>query len=514
MRIMIVDDEVIIRTGLCTVIDWKELGMELLPPAASAEEALERIPTEKPHIVLTDIRMPGMDGIELSKEIKKLLPETEIIILTGYDDFAYAQQALREGVTDYLLKTSGPEEIIQAALKSKQKIISNWEALRQETEQTAALRNQMLEHLLHGQVDAIASTSQILSWFEQKGLAVQAFNQPQSMQVVHVTATGWGSHHLASLLLGATENMLSELLPGVTLLKQDRIVLVTKANSESAGKNALERACHRIRETLKCTVFAAIGCTVESYEQLHLSNDEAQELFLYRGILGDSGVYAFDEIRDRAGGRVVCSEKEEDELAAILMSNNATQLRYFVNRIVHEAMTDPQATPQTLRAFLQSVIIAGHRWLERARGGRTLEAAPPIAELLETDPHPEDEVFKLLASIMGAFHDYIADHRHSYIYKAIAYIRHHLDQNVNLQQVAKFVHLNPNHFSEVFKRETGQSYTEFVTRERMELAARILKTSDLKVSEVAGKVGYEDIKYFGQQFKKYTGQTPSEFRQS
>lgn len=514
MRIMIIDDEVIIRTGLCTVIDWKELGMDLLPPAASAEEALERIPTEKPHIVLTDIRMPGMDGIELSKEIKKLLPDTEIIILTGYDDFTYAQQALREGVTDYLLKTSGPEEIIQAALKSKQKIISNWEAMRQETEQTAALRSQMLEQLLIGQIDAITSAFPILNWFEQKGLSVKPSSQLQSLQVVHVTASGWGNHHLASLLLGATENMLSELLPGVTLIKQDRIVLVTKANGEFSGKSSMQRTCDRIQETLKCTVFAAVGRSVESYEQLYLSNDEAEELFLYRGILRDSGVYVYDEIRDRVGGRVVCSEKEEAELAAILMNNNATRLRHFVNRIVHEAMTDPQTTPQTLRAFLQSVIIAGHRWLERARGDRNLEAVPPAADLLETGPHPEDEVFKLLTSIMGAFHDFIAAHRHSYIYKAIAYIRHHLDQNVTLQQVAKFVHLNPNHFSEVFKRETGQSYTEFVTRERMELAAHILKTSDMKISEIAGKVGYEDIKYFGQQFKKYTGQTPSEFRQS
>ncbi|MGF9913452.1 helix-turn-helix domain-containing protein [Paenibacillus ehimensis] len=508
MKILIVDDEVIIRNGLCTVIDWKELGLTLLPPASSAEEALTRIPVEKPNILLTDIRMQGMDGIQLAHEVKRLLPDTETVILTGYDDFAYAQQALREGVTDYLLKTSRPEEIIKAAMKAKQRIMDKWENAKQETMQTAALRSQLLERLLiQGDESSLAP---VQAWFRKNGVQPDA-SSLAPMRVLMLTASGWGDGALANLLLGAAENMLYELLPTVTMLKADRIVLVVREEARVSDRGGLERAIARVRQTLKCTVFAALGRSVASYGELQASYREAGTVFAYRGLLGAEGLYASGDIANRCGGRTVCSQKEESELAAILMSNNRADLRHWVNRKVREQLEDRSATPSSVQAFLQSMVIAGHRWLERSQGGVQPEAA---LHTFEVDSRAEDEVFKLLSSVMAAFHEAIADKPYAYIQKSIAFIKEHLDQNLSLQQVAKFVHLNPNHFSEVFKRETGLNYIEFVTRERMRRAAEILQESQAKISEVAGRVGYEDIKYFSQQFKKHTGQTPSEFRQS
>ncbi|MCP1311660.1 helix-turn-helix domain-containing protein [Paenibacillus tyrfis] len=511
MKILIVDDEVIIRNGLCTVIDWKELGLTLLPPASSAEEALARIPVEKPNILLTDIRMQGMDGIQLAHEVKRLLPDTETVILTGYDDFAYAQQALREGVTDYLLKTSRPEEIIKAAMKAKQRIMDKWENAKQETMQTAALRSQLLDRLLiQGDESSLAP---VQAWFRKNGVQPDE-SSLAPMRVLLLAATGWGDGALAGLLLGAAENMLYELLPAVTMLKADRIVLVVREEARVSDCSGLERAIDRVRRTLKCTVFAALGRSVASYGELQASYREAGTVFAYRGLLGAEGLYTSGDIADRCGGRTVCSQKEESELAAILMSNNGADLRHWVNRKVREQLEDPAAIPSSVQAYLQSMVIAGHRWLERSQGGGKPEAAPAALHTFEVDSRAEDEVFKLLSSVMAAFHEAIADKPYAYIQKSIAYIKEHLDQNLSLQQVAKFVHLNPNHFSEVFKRETGLNYIEFVTRERMRRAAEILQESQAKISEVANRVGYEDIKYFSQQFKKHTGQTPSEFRQS
>ena len=127
MRVLIVDDEVIIRKGLSTVIDWEENGFLLLEPAESGEEGLEITQSKKPHIILTDIRMNGMSGLEMAKEVKQLYPETEIIVLSGYDEFAYAQEAMRQGVSEYLLKTSGPDIIMKAAIRAKQRILQREE---------------------------------------------------------------------------------------------------------------------------------------------------------------------------------------------------------------------------------------------------------------------------------------------------------------------------------------------------------------------------------------------------
>lgn len=522
MRILIVDDEVIIRTGLCTVIDWKELGLELLPPAESAEEALERIPVEKPHIILTDIRMSGMDGIELARRVKALLPDTEVVILTGYDDFAYAQQALREGVTDYLLKTSRPDEIIKAAMKAKQRILEKWEALKQENFQTAALRNQLLDRLVTQGLEQEPESvcEQLHSWLRKHGV------QPESggaapMQVLLAAATGWGDNPLAQLLLGAAENMLCELLPSVTLLQKDRIMLIIRYEEGVTDKPALAAALSKVEQTLKCNVYAALGSVAADYGQLKASYREAEHVFSFRGLAGTNGLYALDDVKERRGGRTVCSQKEEAELSAILMSNNLPELRHWVNQKVRSQMDDASVTAASLQAYLQSIILSAHRWLERARSGAEAgqNGTQPLhgaayTFTLEHPGQPEEEVFRLLSSVMSSFHESIADSKFSYIHKSIAYIKQNLDQNLTLQQVAKFVHLNPNHFSEMFKRETGLNYIEFVTRERMRQASELLQGSQAKISEVANRVGYEDIKYFSQQFKKYTGQTPSEFRQS
>jgi two-component system response regulator YesN len=233
MNILIVDDEAIIRMGLCTVINWEALGMTLLPPAESAEEVLERIPGERPDVVLTDIRMSGMDGIELAKEIKRRLPDAEIIILTGYDDFRYAQQALREGVTDYLLKTSGPEEVIKAVMKAQQNLSVKREAAEHGAVSAAALRSRLLEEWLTGggrRSSDAAGFKPVRDWLQQNGvLSREEICGAQPMRVLLVGASGWGDERFSELILGSAENRLQELLPCVTLVRNHTVIVALRA---------------------------------------------------------------------------------------------------------------------------------------------------------------------------------------------------------------------------------------------------------------------------------------------
>ncbi|GGA33657.1 response regulator [Paenibacillus physcomitrellae] len=529
MNIMIIDDEVIIRTGLCTVIDWAELGMNLLPPAESAEEALGRLLSERPDIVLTDIRMAGMDGIQLAKEIREKLPDAEVIILTGYDDFRFAQRALRQGVTDYLLKTSDPEEIIKSVMKAKQNLQMKWELKKQGDVQAAALRKQHFESWLtgggngsgNGDTGGLAYKS-VSEWLQQAGIHLAASaGRPHGMRVLLISASGWGHDRFSGVMLGAAESKLSELLPGISLLRNNRIIAVVGVTPGWPGTRQLEKAVSRIKDTLRCDIFAAAGNEVRLVEELRRSYEEAQKVYGYRIVFGDKGLFELKDVEDRQGGRAVCSEKEESELSSLLMNNNASQLHDWTAALVRERLEDSETTPTSLQAFLQSIVIGAHRWLDRAKEtasasqlstGLTGAAATPAISF-EPGVVLEDELFKLLLSVMNEFHQLAADGRHSYIYRAIAYIRNHLGEHLTLQQVAGFVHLNANHFSEVFKRETGQGFSEFVIRERMQLAANILLTTQKKVSEVAGEAGYEDIKYFSQQFKKMMGCTPTEYRQ-
>lgn len=507
MRLLIVDDEIIIRNGLSRVIDWESIDIEVLPPAASAEEALERVHEERPHIILTDIRMTGMSGLEMTKLLKNKYPDTEVVILSGYDEFAYAQQAIREGVSDYLLKTSRPDDIIRTVLAAKERIRDKWDAQRRGTLHHVAFRNQMMEQLITEGIEQEPLLSQAMKLLQLDG------SRHDSYQVMLLTGSGWSEE---GLLLFSIDNMLREMLDCETLLRQDHLVVMLRYEEKHLDTTAIRSVIERLERQLKCSIFAALGLQVSHVSALKQSYREAAHTFTYRHLIGGKGILHMDDIRQRKGGRTVCSREEEAELAAMLIGGKQEELRGWIESKMERERQDGDTTPGSYAAYLNSMMISAYRWLERV-----ISAAKPSKiphdlrpqEISATTLHPEEAVFQGCCLIMGIYREFVAEDRFSYIQRSIAYIKDHLHTNITLQQVAKFVHLNPNHFSEVFKRETGVNYIEFVTRERMQRAMEILNESEVKISQVAGAVGYEDMKYFSQLFKKYTGKTPSEYRQ-
>ncbi|MFD0673829.1 response regulator [Cohnella sp. GCM10027633] len=512
IKVLIVDDEVIIRNGLSTVINWAELDFHLLPPAESAEEALERIPGEKPHIVLTDIRMTGKDGLMLAAELKEMLPDTEVIILTGYDDFGYAQQALREGVSDYLLKTSRPEEIIKAAIKARQRIESRWESQKQDHVKQSAYRDKLLDRLLvEGSLDRAG--------VEQVGqLLTAACADARTYRAMIVAASGWGDGaQSVALLHYSVQNIAAELLPCVTVLRPDCVVLLLCDGGEAADAS-LQKAqieLGRIGRKLKCKLFAAAGSPVRDVEALKRSYEEALYASTFRWMSGEDAVVEYERVKARQGGNTVCAQEVETRMIAILKQGSVIELRHWVQETMTALMQVPDATPQSVDLYMNSVILSARRWLERAWQALGQPGSPPYASgglSEERNDKPEEALFARLKSYMDLYRESMSGERVSYIQRAVAYIRDNLDRNLTLQHVANHIHLNPNHFSEVFKREIGMTYIEYVTNERIRRAMEMLDESSIKINEVAGRVGYEDVKYFSQLFKKITGKTPSEYR--
>jgi two-component system response regulator YesN len=508
MKLLIVDDEVIIRTGLSTVIKWAELGYELLEPAESAEDALSRLESEQPDIVLTDIQMTGRSGLELAGEVRRLLPDSEVIILTGYDQFSYAQQAIREGAGDYLLKTSRPDEIIRAVNGAKQRILQKWESLKRDQ-----LRDRLMERLVEG--------TELDSRSEDKAaklLPQLRMNEASFYQAAIISAEGWGDAAGHSyLLLFAVHNMISELIEGEALLRNDSLVVLLRYESSRGDISQLARVLDRIARKLKCKLFAAAGSVVPNWRTLKASYAEATYTFLYKGITAEEGLLTYEDIRGRRGGRTICSQEEEGQLTSLIQEGDAAKLGLWIDQLIEVQLVDTSTTPESLRRFLHSVQISAYRWVERvltAYGDASMSGvnlAYSMSSSSQTATRAET-LYVQLNELMETYRESVEQEGIPYIKRSIAYIHDHLDKELTLQQVARHVHLNPNHFSEVFKRETGQTYIEFVTRMRMDLAKRLLDESPIKVSEVAGRVGYADMKYFSQLFKRSTGYTPSEYR--
>ncbi|MWV46036.1 AraC family transcriptional regulator [Paenibacillus sp. HJL G12] len=511
MKVLIVDDEVIIRTGLSTVIDWEQGGFTILEPASSAEEALLRIPSERPEIIFTDIRMTGKSGLDLIREVKADCPDTEWIVISGYDEFAYAQQAIREGVSEYLLKTSRPDEIIQAALRAKGRLEMRRKSDELGREKDQLLNRSFLSSLLSA-VSVPAEEALQELWTRYPQLRPEGGSY---LQIWLITASSRAPEagqnretlyrSLGSLFM---EEMTCEWLPW-----NESLLLLMHAKDGSVGWNPVEQLLRKAGQKLDCRLFAACGKPVSDAMFLREALDTAITAKSYEWLLGGQHIVRFEDIQTRKGCRGMCTHEEEAALTALLKSGDETALRNWVTSVTDQLRIDGQATPTTASAYLHSLILAGQRWLERAAASigynRQLQEREEAGRVRLAD-ETQQELFRRFRHMMEEYRRLVSET--TPVERAVTYIHEHLEQSLSLAQVARHVHMNPNYFSEVFKRETGQNYIEFVTQAKLRQAMVLLSETPAKISEVAKRIGYEDIKYFNRLFKKFTGKTPSEYR--
>ncbi|GGH36571.1 response regulator transcription factor [Paenibacillus segetis] len=512
MKVLIVDDEVIIRNGLSTVINWEDSGFTVLEPAASAEEALLRIPTERPEIIFTDIQMTGKSGLDMAHEVKREYPDTEMIIISGYDEFAYAQQALREGVSDYLLKTSRPNEIIGAALRAKERLEQRRQVGEQGRANETALNRSFLRKMIASTSTPSEQTVTEL-WNRYPSLRVIKGKQLLQVWLLSTQAGDREESGNSEALYGALGDMLTGLLPCEWLQWNESVLLLVRVDVDNNGWDTVEWAIQKAGQALCCEIFAACGRSIVDAYQLREAVDTAVEAHAYSWLLSHEQIVRYDKLGERKGLRVVCTLEEEITLSSLLRSGNMDELQMEIGNIVERIKYDSQATPGSVQAYLNSLLIAGHRWLERAAssiGYSNLLSNGEEVDKVELARRPEQTLMHHFEVMMKQYDLMVSGT--SPVQRALAYIHDHLDQSLSLSQVAKHVHMNPNYFSEVFKRETGQNYIEFVTQAKLRKAMSLLSETPAKISEVANQIGYEDIKHFNRLFKKFTGQTPSEYR--
>lgn len=507
MKILIVDDEVIIRTGLAKVINWHELGLELLTPAASAEEAIERIPVENPDILLTDIRMTGKTGLELIAEAKKIKPNLEAIILTGYDDFIYLQKAIRQNVSDYLLKTSKPEEIIKTVLKIKQRIEDRRSKSTQDHFNRQIEKKRFIRQWIASGDLSQEQMNQTKHYFD----SIVKPDEQQKFKVILFSSDSWGqSQSSQSLFLFALDNALNDLLTCISFLEKNRVVVIMEAAGNDFEHMQMRGIIDKIERVLKCKLFVVSGDPVDQLNELHDSYITAHQTYHFKPIMNISYL-KYEDVMGRKGGRIVCSRQEEKELSSLLLENDPLALKNWVQQYIRSLMEDPEVTPQSLEAAVHAVAYAANRWLERVtKASASDHKLDPLQ--LDYDEQPDDSLYNFLYSLMMLYHQELSDDKSTHVFKAIAYIDSHLGYNLLLDQVAKHVHLHPGHLSVIFKKETGQTFRDYVMQKKMKRAMEILTMTPAKVSDVANEVGYEDVKYFGQLFKKHTGMTPTEYR--
>lgn len=516
-KVFLVDDEIVIREGVRNTFPWSDDGFTLCGEAPDGEIALSMVQELRPDILVTDIRMPFMDGLALCREVTRSMPWVHIVILSGYDDFAYAREAISLGVKDYLLKPVGAQTLEETLSRIARTI----DAERARQADLSAMRRQLAssnrylqERLLHGLMEGLY-TDAVLA--EARTLRMNLTARQYAAVVVDVGAQE------QLLPLQAIVERLAEGAGGTVhqAVRGGQMVLLvlgdTVEDLEERAYAFAQAIRHEMERAGAGAPSIAIGAAVGSLKDLSRSLESAQSVA---------------QSIDARSGRILSVSDVGLMLPDGLMQMEVVPL---YERLLYAAKPEVPAIVQAYFESLggmavQSVLIAnymivdtllaGMRIIKQAGGdpNQVLPEALNQASLLQSLTTHE-EVLGAARDILSralAYRDENSRSRYGEtIRRALRYIEENYARSeITLHDVASHVALSGNHFCTVFSQEVGSTFIEHLTRLRMQRAKEYLKTTDLRSSEIADRIGYNDGHYFGYLFKRHIGMSPRDYRNS
>lgn len=495
MKVLIVDDEVIIREGMANVIPWSEHGFTLLKPASSAEEVMIRIGEEKPDILISDIQMKGMSGLELVSCIVKKNYQVEIILLTGYDEFGYVQEAIRQGVCDYLLKTSSPEDILKAVQRAAMRLnqlkrYSEW----QESE---------FEQLTSYELKKVLQTSTELVDFQPLLELIPVLEQPPyQLLLINIS--------IEPEEMGSCEKLWNTYLNGKWFSYQGHTLVVLKREPYLKDEYLLQMASKKIWQEFDSPIFASE--IVMSLSDMPYLYNQLSSLILYQWILPNPIIIMMEDVENRSG--IPYKDSISEHETKLFQCMKEGEIEEWIANFVNWLFSHPEATPESIQFYVQSLYVEVIRYINglSSKPGSLSRNYASIPSAQQWFDAPKKNLLSLFSSLLNDFQlDY--QKTTNYVQDSIMYIEKHLGKAISLKEVANQVHIHPNYLSEMIRKETGISYMELVTDLRVKKAADYLLHTSAKVKEIANLVGYSDSKYFTSIFKKYYEVTPTQFRE-
>lgn len=493
MKVLIIDDEIVIRNGMANVLPWKDHGYTILEPASSGEEAIVRIEKERPDIIISDIKMHGMSGLELVALVADLTYPKEVIILSGYDEFNYVQEAMKHNVSDYLLKTSAPEEILSSVNKARERLIETQHYLALEETGTEQRINSTCKRLLYNalSLEEIATLQRELPDLKGKAFQIIVINKTVDEQLFYQYRDLWNTY-----------------LYGRWLTHNGRTLIITKREPDLSDHYLLKMAAKKVNEIFEEPL--NVSKVMTHLNDLSIAYEEAISLLFYKWLLPDNVTIGAMDIKGRKGISQVDQFKEfEGELLECIRYGDEMGLETWVRRFVSWAFIHPMATPKSIENYVQNLYFSVVQYVDQIGMKTKIDyKRPPVDAYLSQPVKMLQGLFsKLLLNVKNT-----QQGANQYITNATNYMESRLSEGISLQDVADHVHVHPNYLSEMFRKVTGKSYLELLTEKRLERAEDYLINSKIGVGEITNLIGYSDRKHFTKLFKRRYDMTPSEFR--
>jgi len=531
-KAIIVDDEAVVRNGLKNTIDWKEHGFELIGDYANGREAWEAIEQHRPELVISDISMPFMDGLELAGLISAQYPYIKIIILTGFDEFEYAQQAIRLKVSDFILKPITAQEI--RALLDRVKAEMDEETKRREDlSRLTSQLNQSLpllkERFLERLVAVGLGRAEIAERFAYFG--IPPISPLYLVMVVDIDDFGdrelLSYEHDAEFLRFAAFDIFKETLEGDTALffrtREERLVaIVSGQDNESLLYEQVfslaEQVRYHIEKYLKFTVTIGIGRACANVEQLPLSYKSALSVLDYRFLQGKNRVLSILDMEGKSTSPLPPNLDWDRKLASAVKTGSIQDAYQLIENGVTE-LKQSLAPIEACFLQMQKVVLSLMNSIQELVVHDQEASFDRQMKLMDVYKFKTlDEVEAWLKEVVHSVISMIADNRshltNMQIHRAVEYIEtNYANEKMSLQDLCRYVLMSTSYFSLVFKQHTGETFIEYLTGVRIGKAKELLHNTTLKFYEIAEQVGYKDPNYFSILFKKHTGMTPKDYRE-
>ena len=535
IKVFLVEDEIVIRESIHRMIPWAEYGFEFAGEANDGEMALPMIRKAQPDVLITDVKMPFMDGLTLSRLVKKELPDTKIIIISGYDDFDYARQAISLGVEQYLLKPVSKAAFLEVLESIRQKYeqenaqkiyYEKFHNEMQEYEKNS--RRDFFENLVSGRCDL----QKIYETADELHLDIMAQEYNLVLFEVHSSEDGQMIEDSYSQRIADIQNLIDTLFLNTRdyLLFRHQMfsyAVLVKGDSETVGEltkqciTELERIFQSSGDFINW--FVCTGKEVERLSQLPECYNEGMKKFVYR-YMESNHVYV-----DKPPLREEVQETEQLNLRGLDTSavNQDTIRNFLCNALEDEVESFVQRYMQMLgldalksKMFRQYILLNIHfctvSFVQKL-GYEKDEIGDDIYEVCNVDADSPEELMGIISNVLRRgirLREENSKGRYrSVIQKAVQFMEENFsDENLTLNTVASVANVSANHFSAMFSQEMNQTFIEYLTGLRMKQAKELLRCTDKRSGEIALEVGYKDSHYFSFLFKKTQGMTPSEYR--
>jgi two-component system response regulator YesN len=538
VKVFLVEDEYVVREGIKNM-NWEEYDLEFCGEASDGELAFPLIKKERPDIVITDIRMPFMDGLELSRLIKKELPQTRIIILSGHEEFEYAKSAIQIGVEEYLLKPIDSEQLLRAVKKVADKIEEERTQIDPFPSDSAegAERLEMAKRELFGALIAgEASMTELL----EKGKELELELTASCYQILLLKIQrGHGDDYSRRIV------EIMERIYAYTSGHRDHIICFDRAPE---GKIFLfveedSERLHRqmdgmmvffltmMKEYEGVTYFGGIGSEVYRLRELSRAYETACHAFAYRFLIDDSMVVVYEDIKNHmtsgrhAGGEYGMGEinfanLDKTKIEDFLRGGERSEIPFFVEEYIQNVGEAGKNSMIFRQYIVMDMYIAANHFLEELDGEEEIPRKEPfespeqMEQILRELETTEVYIIQLFQEVMEVRDRHTKEHNSDMVELAKKYIQEHYNEDeLSLNLVASKVNVSPNHLSAMFSQKTGNTFIRYLTDVRIGKARELLKCTNLRSSEVGEQVGYRDPHYFSHIFKKNQGCTPMQYRE-